>query len=219
LCQVTPVILHGVVSSHSGHPTRGCVKSLESSYTGLCQVTPVILHGVVSSHSSHPTRGRIPRILARQKARRGRGSDIGAIGTGIGAIGAINWFSQYGQFTRIGHIPGGWRPLLRQVGPICYEPRLSPCSCTLEPLTSALQPFESRAMELKSAENTHSHSPTLTHSLSLTRNHSHLLSITMLEPLTSALEPLAMESRSAEKVGAPPGLLHLRKTHPPRTQL
>ena len=56
-CKVTPVILHGAVSpvsSHAGHPTRGCipsVTSLRSSYTGLypqCKVTPAILHRVVS---------------------------------------------------------------------------------------------------------------------------------------------------------------------------
>ena len=31
------------------------------------------------------------------------------------------WFSRCGQFTRIGHIPGGGRPLLREGGPISYE--------------------------------------------------------------------------------------------------
>ena len=35
MCKVTPVILYGVVQSHSSHPTWGCVKSLWSSYMGL----------------------------------------------------------------------------------------------------------------------------------------------------------------------------------------
>ena len=30
-------------------------------------------------------------------------------------------FSDKGQFTRIGHIPGGGQPLLREGGPISYE--------------------------------------------------------------------------------------------------
>ena len=33
----------------------------------------------------------------------------------------LRWFSRCGQFTRIGHIPGGGRPLLREGGPISYE--------------------------------------------------------------------------------------------------
>ena len=31
------------------------------------------------------------------------------------------WFSRCGHFTRFGQIPGGGRPLLREVGPISYE--------------------------------------------------------------------------------------------------
>jgi len=38
------------------------------------------------------------------------------------------WFSRFGQFTRIGNIPGGRRPLLQEGGPIGYQPRPSRCS-------------------------------------------------------------------------------------------
>ena len=37
----------------------------------------------------------------------------------------LRWFSRCGQFTRIGHIPGQGRPLLREGGPISYEARPS----------------------------------------------------------------------------------------------
>ena len=36
-------------------------------------------------------------------------------------VAHMRWFSPFGQFIRIGHIPGeGW-PLLREVGPMSYE--------------------------------------------------------------------------------------------------
>ena len=35
---------------------------------------------------------------------------------------------RFGQFTRIGHIPGGGQPLLREGGPISYDPRPLRCS-------------------------------------------------------------------------------------------
>ena len=35
----------------------------------------------------------------------------------------LRWFSRCGPFTRIGHIAGGGRPLLREGGPISYEAR------------------------------------------------------------------------------------------------
>ena len=37
--------------------------------------------------------------------------------------GGPGWFSRCGPFTQIGHIPGGGRPLLREGGPISYQPR------------------------------------------------------------------------------------------------
>ena len=37
----------------------------------------------------------------------------------------LRWFSRGGQLSRIGHIPGRGRPLLRQSGLICYETRPS----------------------------------------------------------------------------------------------
>ena len=37
----------------------------------------------------------------------------------------LRWFSRCGQFTRIGHILGGGRPLLKEGGPISYMARPS----------------------------------------------------------------------------------------------
>ena len=37
----------------------------------------------------------------------------------------MHWFSRSGQFTRIGHVSGAGRPLLREGGPISYEARPS----------------------------------------------------------------------------------------------
>ena len=39
----------------------------------------------------------------------------------------LRWFGDEGEFTRMRHIPGGRRPLLREGGPISYEARPSPC--------------------------------------------------------------------------------------------
>ena len=59
----------------------------------------------------------------------------------------MRWFSPFGKFTRIGHIPGeGW-PLLREGGPMSYEARPSRCSIPLRPLHTApyiYQPFIDR---------------------------------------------------------------------------
>ena len=35
----------------------------------------------------------------------------------------LRWFSRFGPLTRNGHIPGRCRPLLREGGPISYQPR------------------------------------------------------------------------------------------------
>jgi hypothetical protein len=40
----------------------------------------------------------------------------------------LRWFILFGQFTRIGRISGGGRPLLQEGGPISYEQRPSPSS-------------------------------------------------------------------------------------------
>jgi len=43
----------------------------------------------------------------------------------------LRWFSDRAQFTQIGHVPGGRRPLLREGGPISYEPRPSGLVCAV----------------------------------------------------------------------------------------
>ena len=51
----------------------------------------------------------------------------------------IRWFSHIGQCTRSGHFPGRRRPLLREGGPISYEPRPSRCSSPNSSRGQALQ--------------------------------------------------------------------------------
>ena len=46
----------------------------------------------------------------------------------------LRWFSRCGQFTRIGHIPGEGRPLLRKDGPMSYE---ATPSASFQPVTPA----------------------------------------------------------------------------------
>ena len=77
-------------------------------------------------------------------------------------------FSDKGQFTQIGHIPGGRRPLLREGGPISYEPGPSRSSSPFSilhptPFTLRRSPRSPRARRATSAS-THTLAHSLTHS-------------------------------------------------------
>ena len=64
-----------------------------------------------------------------------------------GAARAPRWFSRCGPFTRIGHIPGGGRPLLRDGGPISYQARPSSL-VNPKPQTPGMEPAEHEPAEL-----------------------------------------------------------------------